>query len=239
MHGPLPLPRVTVCICTPVTASACMDSCHCHEWRHASPAIATACMHPCQCHAMHGPCQWPPHAWIPATATACYGMRCRRSLIRCIWHIETNYHLKLRALLYNIWRQLLRHLDCSFFNKLFGMVRLSQVFVELQSRANVGLLKKVTGHYTERRHWQCGGKVFQRPGIESTILHSWCVAHIWMSKCGLGYCPCEGNGQSIGSAVSDVIVRSWLWSTVTWRCPLGYFGIALLQVVHNLPHEHW
>ena len=32
------------------------------------------------------------------------------------------------------------------------------------------------------------------------------------------------NGQSIGSTVSDTIVRSWLWSTVTGSCPLGYFS---------------
>ena len=32
-----------------------------------------------------------------------------------------------------------------------------------------------------------------------------------------------GNGQSIVSTVSDVIIRSCLWSTATRSCPLGYF----------------
>ena len=41
-----------------------------------------------------------------------------------------------------------------------------------------------------------------------------------------GYCPVKGggNGQSIGSTVSDSIVHSWLWSTATESCLLGYFG---------------
>ena len=30
--------------------------------------------------------------------------------------------------------------------------------------------------------------------------------------------------QSIGSTVSDVIVRSWFWSTATRRSTLGYFS---------------
>ena len=31
-------------------------------------------------------------------------------------------------------------------------------------------------------------------------------------------------GQSIGSTVSDAIVRSWLWSTTTRVCPFGYLS---------------
>ena len=47
----------------------------------------------------------------------------------------------------------------------------------------------------------------------------------------------EGGGcdQSIGSTVSDAIVRSRLWSTTTRSSPLGYF-IRLLQVADNLSH---
>ena len=48
----------------------------------------------------------------------------------------------------------------------------------------------------------------------------------------------EKCDQSIGSAVSDAIVRSWLWSISTRSSPLGYFG-KLLQVVENLPHMLW
>ena len=33
-----------------------------------------------------------------------------------------------------------------------------------------------------------------------------------------------GNGQSIGSTVTDAIVQSWLWATATGSCPLGYFS---------------
>ena len=38
--------------------------------------------------------------------------------------------------------------------------------------------------------------------------------------------------QSIGSTVSDAIVRSWFWSTATRSSRLGYFS-RLLQVVDN------
>ena len=38
--------------------------------------------------------------------------------------------------------------------------------------------------------------------------------------------------QSIGSAVYDAIVRSWLWSTATRCSLLGYFS-RLLQEIDN------
>ena len=38
--------------------------------------------------------------------------------------------------------------------------------------------------------------------------------------------------QSIGSTVSDAIVRSWLWLTATRSSPVGCFS-ALLKVVDN------
>ena len=49
------------------------------------------------------------------------------------------------------------------------------------------------------------------------------------------YCP-RGLGcdQSIGSTVSDAIVRSWLWSTAT-RSSHRATSVALLQVVNNWP----
>ena len=34
------------------------------------------------------------------------------------------------------------------------------------------------------------------------------------------------NGHSIGSTVSDAIVRSWLWSTATRSSPLSYWVIT-------------
>ena len=41
-----------------------------------------------------------------------------------------------------------------------------------------------------------------------------------------------GCDRSIGSTVSDAIVRSWLWLTATMSSLLGCFG-TLLQVVDN------
>ena len=46
--------------------------------------------------------------------------------------------------------------------------------------------------------------------------------------------------QSIGSTVSDSIVRSWLWSSATWSTPLRYFS-RLPQVASSagrLLHGH-
>ena len=44
----------------------------------------------------------------------------------------------------------------------------------------------------------------------------------------------EGGGcdQSIGSTVSDAIIRSWLWSAANRSSTLGYFS-TFLQVVDN------
>ena len=50
----------------------------------------------------------------------------------------------------------------------------------------------------------------------------------------------EGGGcdQSIGSTVSDAIVRSWLWLTETRSSPLACFS-TLLQIVDNWTHILW
>ena len=50
----------------------------------------------------------------------------------------------------------------------------------------------------------------------------------------------QGGGcdQSIGSTVSDAIVRSWLWLTATRNSPVGCFS-TLLQVVGNWHHFLW
>ena len=54
-----------------------------------------------------------------------------------------------------------------------------------------------------------------------------------------GYCPIGWEcDQSIGSTVSDAIVRSWLWLTATRSSPLGCFS-TLLQVVDNYTHILW
>ena len=47
-----------------------------------------------------------------------------------------------------------------------------------------------------------------------------------------------GCNQSIGSTVSDAIIRSWLWLTATRSSQLWCFS-TLLQVVDNLTHILW
>ena len=52
-----------------------------------------------------------------------------------------------------------------------------------------------------------------------------------------GYCPWGwGCEESIGSTVSDAIVRSWSWLTATRSSRLGCFS-TLLQVVDNWPNS--
>ena len=69
-------------------------------------------------------------------------------------------------------------------------------------------------------------------------LHAECCkieSRLWLSCTDLcyaqalrGYCPWgRGCDQSIGSTVSDAIVRSWSWSTATMSSPLGYFSRLL------------
>ena len=52
-----------------------------------------------------------------------------------------------------------------------------------------------------------------------------CSAQLPVQVALMRYCPVKGggNGQTIESTVSGAIVRSWLWSTLTRSCPLGYF----------------
>ena len=58
----------------------------------------------------------------------------------------------------------------------------------------------------------------------------WIILYILHRICNVQYeelreyCHVTGgsNGQSIGSTVSDAVVRSWLWSTAPGSSPLGY-----------------
>ena len=54
-----------------------------------------------------------------------------------------------------------------------------------------------------------------------------CSPQLYVQVAIKGFSPVKGgdNYQSIVSTVSDAIVRSWLWSTATGNCPLGYFSI--------------
>ena len=64
--------------------------------------------------------------------------------------------------------------------------------------------------------------------------------YLYYARGAQGVLPMRVGGcdQSIGSTVSDAIVRSWLWSTATRSSLLGYFS-RLLQVVDNWPHILW
>ena len=57
---------------------------------------------------------------------------------------------------------------------------------------------------------------------------------LFYARSAQGVLPMRVGGcdQSIGSTVSDAIVRSWLWLTATRSSPVGCFG-TLLQVVDN------
>ena len=44
-------------------------------------------------------------------------------------------------------------------------------------------------------------------------------------------------GHSIRSTIFDSIVRSWLWSTVTWSYPLGYFSCITASSWHLTPNS--
>ena len=95
-------------------------------------------------------------------------------------------------------------------------------------------------------HRQCVGLVFRRSHVRGSLSAASLVirspARIALRNTwGLGgtaLCRVGGCNQSIGSTVSDVIVRSWLWLTATRGSPLGYFS-KLLQVVDNLTHILW
>ena len=88
--------------------------------------------------------------------------------------------------------------------------------------------------YPEWPHRQGGCLTCCGCTFESSWVH-WFILYSRRSE-GTAH---EGGGcdQSIGSTVSDAIVRSWLWLTATRGSPLGCFSI--LQVVDNWPHILW
>ena len=73
-----------------------------------------------------------------------------------------------------------------------------------------------------------------------TFESHWGLHWFILCKWRAGSTAHEGGGcdQSIGSTISDAIVRSWLWLTATRSSPLGCF-CTLLQVVDNWPHIRW
>ena len=82
-------------------------------------------------------------------------------------------------------------------------------------------------HHTERPHRRCGGQAVQksRDRIRRITLLI-CNSHLNVQVALAEYCPVKGggNGQSIGSTVTDAIGRSWLLFTATGSCQLGYFS---------------
>ena len=65
--------------------------------------------------------------------------------------------------------------------------------------------------------------------VESRWCNKFCDLLAALTPCNTwssGGTAREGGGcnQSIGSTISDAIVRSWLWSTATRSSPLGYFS---------------
>ena len=61
---------------------------------------------------------------------------------------------------------------------------------------------------------------------------------IWTRRSGGTAHEGRGCDQTIGSTVSDAIVRSYVWLTATRSSPLGCFS-TLLQVVDICPHILW
>ena len=85
-----------------------------------------------------------------------------------------------------------------------------------------------------------GGLAFRRSRVRvplaaaSLVTYTPHLHHAKWSSLGMALCSVGGNGQSIGSTISDAIVRSWLWSTATASSTLAT-SAALLQVVNNWP----
>ena len=99
--------------------------------------------------------------------------------------------------------------------------------------------------YPEWPHMQCAGLALRRSHVRgwlSAVSLVICspariaVCNTWSS--GVLLCVGWGCDQSIGSTVSDAIVRSWLWLTAT-RAPHWTTSVKLLQVVDHWTHILW
>ena len=81
-------------------------------------------------------------------------------------------------------------------------------------------------------HRQCIGLAYPRTHVHAqvaVISLVICSPHLHNAiHGGQGCCPVQGggggNGQSIGSTVSDANVHSWLWLPANGSSPLGYFS---------------
>ena len=85
--------------------------------------------------------------------------------------------------------------------------------------------------YTEWPHRQCIGLAPRRSHVRgwlsaaSLVICSPASIAVWNTWSSGGTALCRvGCDQSIGSTVSDAIVRSLLWLTATRGSPLGYFS---------------
>ena len=60
-------------------------------------------------------------------------------------------------------------------------------------------------------------------------------------NCTVQFALVCGNGQWIGSAVSNAIVRSWPRSTASGSCLLSnlFYFSNIIEVVDNWPHKQW
>ena len=71
----------------------------------------------------------------------------------------------------------------------------------------------------------CVGLAYTRTRVRDTVgaaSRAFCSQHLHRAirgAQGVPLCRVGGNVQSIGSTVSDAIVRSWLWSTATGSAP--------------------
>ena len=121
---------------------------------------------------------------------------------------------------------------------IYGIL-LAKFFNEKEYRISLFFINTETEVYTLSRRigsalaWHSEGRVFESHWLQQDMI---CCPYLHYASWAQDVLPCEGwgggNGQSIGSTVSDAIV--WLWSTANGSSPFGYL-VALLQVVENWP----
>ena len=129
----------------------------------------------------------------------------------------------------HVWKYII--IFTEHFVELWNII---QIIIQNSAQYTLSIL------YPEWPHRQGGCLTCCGCTFESSWVH-------WSMLCtrrsgGTAKDPCtahEGGGcdQSIGSTVSDAIVRSRLWLTASRSSPLGCFSI--LQVVDNWPHILW
>ena len=170
----------------------------------------------------------------------------QKSYEKCVpWKCKINWKCKIKPVSYYARLSISKYFN-RFLTYIWNLAAYSVLYFWQQTfeyMLSIILydMKKQSSAWEHLRHW-CTWVIW----VYTKLYPEWPHRHEWLPRmlkdegsilgrgctdlfCArrrLGRTAHEGGGcdQSIGSTVTDAIVRSWLWSTATRSSTLGYFS---------------